>query len=883
MISRVCNVLENMVYEFSDLRRKELFSESEIRSILNKRRHHEYTINSAMPMLVNYILYLEFEMSLENLRVKRLTKKKEDLLIEIAEYAKLIQTYHTNLNNFKKEIINTKCPKEIKMLTKKINANENYIKHYKNNIAKVEKKIEILLQYSVSDHSLVKRIIQIFQKCLKKNYNNVQIWLLYFNFCFLKEKKEELEKAILTSLKYHMNNELIWMHYLYYFYNIRKNILYTRKLYIRAILFVPNSLYLNALYFIIEFDIFFKLLTNFKYQNDNSNNIFNKTDNHKFEDFCKDQKKNLTNELDENDQTNKSENDILKMNIDEKNEQILLAEKEQKVEEFNYIKEEDKYGLDVLIFLGKRYIHIFEKNKSNLHIFIILLLNIFFKMEKNEWVKNYVLQYEDFKNFILNSIENNKFDQPCFYYYLFINKCTQIFNIDTLEDNDFIHMKNSLYTQCDNHPLIKIENIKKYFNHSLVNQLLIELFNSFHNELMIYLFCLLLDNIFQSFFEYDDISDVFKIDNMNNSAIPPKKNDSSSNIISECPNDSIIHNGNPINLENKDNNKKNENKKDILFYMKEPSLPNYENLEIFKFLKDEIFLCDNNHKFYKINMEYIKEKDKDTYTFLQKLNFFPSVCLFENRNLSTPPNNHIYNFEENNKNADIMSSLLYFFLFDMRKIRENQTSHTNKKNNKNNPTYTSPDSTNSISKKRKITKKCATLESLKNKKAKKNNRTNKLKSNKNAIFESDSDNMTDNSEESDDSDNIDDSNDSDSDSENSTSHDNEYSEKKENIDIHKIDINKTENNDTKKDIFIIDELLSLLSREINVFVKMTIIKTVLKLIIFLNNDEIAKYLYSKITKEYHNVKSSTNAMVKKGVASLVQVYDNVYKNFPKKK
>lgn len=639
-------------------------------------------------------------------------------------------------------------------------------------------------------------------------------------------------------------------------------------------LFVPNSLYLNALYFIIEFDIFFKLLTNFKYQNDNSNSIFNKTGNDKFEDFCKDQKKNLTNELGENDQTTKSENDILKMNIDEKNEQILLAEKEQKVEEFNYIKEEDKYGLDVLIFLGKRYIHIFEKNKYNLHIFIILLLNILFKMEKNEWVKNYVLQYEDFKNFVWNSIENNKFDQPCFYYYLFINKCTQIFNIDTLEDNDFILMKKSLYAQCGKDPLIKIENIKKYFNHSLVNQLLIELFNSFDNELMIYLFCLLLENIFQLFFEYDDISDVFKIDSMNNTVILPKKNDSSSDIISEWPNDNIIHNENSIHFQNKDNNKNDENKKDILFYMKEPSLPNYKNLEIFKFLKDEIFLCDNNHKFFKINMEYIKEKDKDTYKFLQKLNFFPSVCLFENKSLSTPPNNHIYNFEENNKNEDIISSLLYFFLFDMRNIRENQTSHTNKNNNKNNLTHTPPDSINSVSKKRKVTNKYATLGSLKNKKAKQNNRTNKLKSDKNDIFESDSDNMSNNSEKSDKSD--------DSDSENSTYHDNVYSEKQESIDVDKVDINKTENNDTKKDIFIIDELLSLLNREINIFVKMTIIKTVLKLIIFLNNDEIANYLYIKITKEYHNVKSSTNAMIKKGMASLVQVYDKVYKNSPQK-
>ncbi|CAD2112770.1 U3 small nucleolar RNA-associated protein 6, putative [Plasmodium vinckei] len=858
MISRVCNVLENMVYEFTDLRRKELFSESEIKSILNKRRHHEYTINSSMPMLINYILYLEFEMSLENLRVKRLEKKKEDLLNEIAEYTKLIKTCYTDINNFNKEILNTKCPKEIKMITKKINSNENHIKQYKNNIAKVEKKIEVLLQHSVSDNSLVKRIIQIFQKCLKKNYNNIQIWLLYFNFCFLKNKKDELEKAILTSLKYHMNNELIWMHYLYYFYNIRKNILYTRKLYIRAMLFVPNSLYLNALYFIIEFDIFFKLLTNFKYQNDNSNNVFNKNGNDQFDDFCKDQKKNLTNELDENNQANKSENDILKMNIDEKNEQILLAEKEQKVEEFNYIKDEDKYGLDVLIFLGKRYIHIFEKNKSNLHIFIILLLNIFFKMEKNEWVKNYVLQYEDFKNLILNSIENNKFDQPCFYYYLFINKCTQIFNIDTLEDNDFILMKKSFYACDDKDILIKIENIKKYFNHSLINQLLIETFNSFDNELMIYLFCLLLENIFQSFSEYDDISDVFKIDNVNDKTTVPKKNDSSSDIILESPNNSITHNPDLINLQNG-------NKKDILFHMKEPTLPNHENLEIFKFLKDEIFLCDSNHKFYKINMEYIKEKDKDTYNFLQKLNFIPSVCLFENRSLSITPNNHIYNFEQNNKNADIMSSLLYFFLFDMRNIKENQTNQSSK----NNSIYTPPDSINSISKKRKTTNKYTTLGSLKNKKAKKNIQTIKLKSDKNGIFESDSDNMSDNSD--------------DSDSSNSASQDNEYHEKQESIKIDKIDINKKETNDTKKDIFIIDELLSLLSREIDVFVKMTIIKTVLKLITFLNNDEIAKCLFSKITKEYHNIKSSTNSMVKKGIASLVQVYDKVYKDFPAKK
>lgn len=263
-MDKVCKIIENMVYEFNDLKRKELFSDKEIIAIANKRRHHEYRINSPTSVLLHFILYLEFEMNLENLRTKRKNEKKEKLIEEILQNKNLIKNHYKEFSILKNKMEEEKRFDKFKELRKLLNKNENEAKKFKNNVLKVEKKLQTLLGYSLSEHSLIKRIINIFDVCLRKYYNNISLWLQYFNFCFIKKKYDELENAILNSLKYHIKNELIWLIYLFYFYNIKKNIIQTRMLYLRAILFIPDSIYLNILYFHFECDVFIKLLNNYK-------------------------------------------------------------------------------------------------------------------------------------------------------------------------------------------------------------------------------------------------------------------------------------------------------------------------------------------------------------------------------------------------------------------------------------------------------------------------------------------------------------------------------------------------------------------------------------------------------------------------------------------
>ncbi|KOB61886.1 hypothetical protein PFHG_03588 [Plasmodium falciparum HB3] len=776
-MDKVCKIIENMVYEFNDLKRKELFSDKEIIAIANKRRHHEYRINSPTSVLLHFILYLEFEMNLENLRTKRKNEKKEKLIEEILQNKNLIKNHYKEFSILKNKMEEEKRFDKFKELRKLLNKNENEAKKFKNNVLKVEKKLQTLLGYSLSEHSLIKRIINIFDVCLRKYYNNISLWLQYFNFCFIKKKYDELENAILNSLKYHIKNELIWLIYLFYFYNIKKNIIQTRMLYLRAILFIPDSIYLNILYFHFECDVFIKLLNNYKKKietdihqikahepNNNNNHINgtkkkNKNDNNDTKQtVCinstndvlsiktttnSNSNSNSNNNNNNNnnnnsgdstcnnyDSINNSNNnnyindnnnvihlkdlqidhvygEFLKTNMDNMNiidsnniSEIKDNAEGNHVEDYltsfdnniySVIKEEDKYGLDVIIFLIKKYMSTLSKDKSKLHIFVFLLLNTLLKIEKNSWIKMYTKQYDDFKQVVLDSINSCKFEQPFLYYYFFIETCVNSCYFDFFEDEEFTILKDQYYkTSMEKIENKNIYNIEKYFKYEHVKILLKQLFNMFDNELMIYFFCIILTNLYDNISIYNNISEIFTIDiNVKNDIL--EKNDKNKEI------NNTNHTNNNDNLENNilDNtdtitnnlNVDNINStKNILHYMKEPNLTCHEDLEIFHFLKDDIFLC-SNYKFHKINMDFIKENNINTYDLLCKLNFITHVCLMEKNHSEISSNNYLFSYDKTNKNKDILSSILYFFLYNPKNLVQKNSqkwphsSHLNIDNN----------------------------------------------------------------------------------------------------------------------------------------------------------------------------------------------------------
>ncbi|KJP90081.1 hypothetical protein AK88_00250 [Plasmodium fragile] len=845
MTDKVCRMVENMVYEFNDLKRKELFTDKEIIAIANKRRNHEYTINSSSCILLNFILYIEFEMNLEQIREKRKLKKKNDMLNEINEYNKLLKSQYEEYKNVKTKIESEKCPQKSKSLKKLLNKNEHSINSCKKNILKVENKLQVLIRHSLSDYSLVKRIINIFQTCLRKHHNNIEMWLHYFNFCFLKRKMENLETAILNSLKYHIKNELIWVFYLHYFYNIRKNIQYTRKLYIRAILFIPKSLALNVLYFNIEFDIFYRLLKNFKQKVDNAaNGLCNQ-----FVDFCKSSAK----EQDTNDNShNQTKEDILKQDIDQG--------------DYKTIRDEDKYGLDVIIFLGKKYLKTFQNDKSHLYIFIFLLLNIYLKMEKNKWVKNYVLGFDNFKDIIFNSIEMYKEEQPCFFYYLFVSKCVASARCDLSEDKGFQLLKNSFYQNGGDQ-----SKLQKYFDVAQVNRMLHELLDTFHKDLMVYFFCLLLGNLFEVFVEYTNVEDVFTIDNSAGAQLPLSREPESS--LHMDPIKGEVQANTEPNLdkqaEEQINNDDVGKKKSILFYMNKPTMTNHEELQIFQFLKEEIFLC-GPYNFKNVNEEYLKEKDSNTYHFLHKLNFVAYVCLFENTHSDISKNNFIYNYEQTNKNSELLSSILYWFLFDPKKIEEGDM--PKRKHHLEQPNQVN-EAQNSLSKRR---KKGFTLFSAHPKHLAQTSHKRGQRKDANSIYESDSDNMS--GEESGEGSSEGDS-ETDDDRHEQCNHNEGKGRTNGREDPIEVKTQPTRGDKTAtQKISIIDELLSLLSKEVDVFVKITILKCVLKLIIFLNNNKLKRHFSAIISEEYEMVEKTSpqKNFLKVELANLTHLYKKAY-------
>lgn len=67
-------LMEEMIPELEDLQAKKIFSPSEIKVIVKKRTDFEYRIKAKIPHLPDFLRYIQYEVNLERLRVKRKEK-----------------------------------------------------------------------------------------------------------------------------------------------------------------------------------------------------------------------------------------------------------------------------------------------------------------------------------------------------------------------------------------------------------------------------------------------------------------------------------------------------------------------------------------------------------------------------------------------------------------------------------------------------------------------------------------------------------------------------------------------------------------------------------------------------------------------------------------
>eukprot|EP00053_Salpingoeca_punica_P022449 m.214506 g.214506 ORF g.214506 m.214506 type:complete len:656 (+) comp34964_c0_seq1:152-2119(+) len=107
MAEAVRQQLENQLDELEDLRRRGLFSLDEIRHIVKRRKAFEYALRRRQPQKVDFLRYIQYELSLEELRKKR--KKARNLTrtnnaSEFAIVRRLHFTFHRALLKFKGDV-----------------------------------------------------------------------------------------------------------------------------------------------------------------------------------------------------------------------------------------------------------------------------------------------------------------------------------------------------------------------------------------------------------------------------------------------------------------------------------------------------------------------------------------------------------------------------------------------------------------------------------------------------------------------------------------------------------------------------------------------------------------------------------------------------------
>ncbi len=144
MADSVQKILERSIPELEDLQERGLFNESEIRSITNKRRDYEYRLQRRGKTLEDFLRYIEYEKSLDKLRLLR----KERLKLQ-----------KNTLSDFS-------CTKRVQFIF------DRALQRFQRNVS---------LWLMCIDHAIAtksgKRVGRLFPKALRLHPLNVKLWI----------------------------------------------------------------------------------------------------------------------------------------------------------------------------------------------------------------------------------------------------------------------------------------------------------------------------------------------------------------------------------------------------------------------------------------------------------------------------------------------------------------------------------------------------------------------------------------------------------------------------------------------------------------------------------------------------------------------------------
>jgi U3 small nucleolar RNA-associated protein 6 len=197
MAEDVQHQLEYMIPELRDLEERGIFNEIEIKSIVKRRTDFEYKLKRRISRKEDFLRYIEYEMNLERLRIKR------------KERTKSLESNHKT---------------------------------------------------SISDFSGVKRITLLFEKMCKKFHKDLELWIEYIRFAKETKSNKIMNKVIAKAIQHHPREPVVWQMAASYEWEQNGNMVASRSLFQRGLRFNNDSVELWLSYLKFEILFILKLL-----------------------------------------------------------------------------------------------------------------------------------------------------------------------------------------------------------------------------------------------------------------------------------------------------------------------------------------------------------------------------------------------------------------------------------------------------------------------------------------------------------------------------------------------------------------------------------------------------------------------------------------------
>lgn len=179
--------LERMVNELEDLERRGLFSRREIAEIVKQRRKFEYRLKRPSPLKEDYLAYIDYEKSLDALRILR----KKSLVRE---------------------------------LNKKSEDGKRVVK----------------MKQSVSDFAGLSRIVDIYRLATNRFKGDTELWFQYLEFCRQK-RNGHMKKVLAQVIRFHPKVPGVWIYAALWEFNQNLNAAAARALMQSGLRSCPNS------------------------------------------------------------------------------------------------------------------------------------------------------------------------------------------------------------------------------------------------------------------------------------------------------------------------------------------------------------------------------------------------------------------------------------------------------------------------------------------------------------------------------------------------------------------------------------------------------------------------------------------------------------------